>query len=580
MAKADNLQTDLRQVMPKLGGDAPGADWPKQGAALGLTVDEVLRIPALQGAAVVAGYAGLDRLISRVNVMEVPDVLPWTNADQLLLTTGYPLRQAGDLAEFVRELHDRGLAALGIKLNRYLDSLPPEAVEVADEIGFPIISLPDGIGFDEILNQVLTRVLNRRAEDLDRNEQMVGDLVDIVISGGDLTKVCDGLVQVLADGAVVTTMDGRVLASSTADGLTGDGLTLDQMLMLPAFDRTGRLRVEAEPTGVVTVDDDQRHRLLVPVLARGRHEGRLLVVSRAALGVAEVHMVEWAAAAAALVLTKQQAVAGVENKYRADFLRDALVGRAGSAERVVGHAHSLGWNLDRPLVVVVANVDDRGAAPLDPLEERSLQERFSWAWSQAVHAADPTSPVAGYAQEAVAVIGVDERTSTEALERTVSRFARAVRGDGGGGRRSFTTGISRPITDVTDLPRAYAEAGEAVVVGRRLHGNGSVTPFGSLGVFRLLSQVDPDELRAFAVETLGPLATGEVADADDLRLTLSVLLDNNLNVAETSRALHFHYNTLRYRITKLEQLLGPFTTDPHRRFSLALALHVVQMRGL
>ncbi|MBO1031458.1 PucR family transcriptional regulator ligand-binding domain-containing protein [Tessaracoccus sp. SD287] len=541
--------------------------------ARGLSVSEVLELPALAGATVLAGADGLARLVSRVNVMEVPDVLPWTNPDQLLLTTGYPLRQTGDLGSFVADLHARGLAALGIKLNRYLDELPAEALRRADELDFPLIGLPDGIGFDEILNQVLSRVLNRRAGDLARNEQVVGDLVDIVISGGDLSTVCAGLVTALASAAVVTTMDGRVLASAVADGVD-----LDTVLGLPAFDRTGRLRVEDEPTGIIVNDQPSFQRLLVPVLVRGRHEGRLLVVHDTLLPT-HVPMVEWAAAAAALVLTKQQAVAAVENKYRADFLRDALVGRAGPPERVVGHAHSLGWHLDRPVVVVVATVD-QSATPLDAMEERSLQERFSRAWSQAVHEADPEAPVAGYAQEVVAVIGIAADTPTESLERTVGRFARSVRGDGGGGRRSFTTGISRPITTIGDLPRAYAEATESVVVGRRLHGNGSVTPFGSLGVFRLLSQVDPDELRNFALETLGPLASTDLPDAEDLRQTLSVLLEHNMNVAETSRALHFHYNTLRYRITKLEQILGPFTTDSHRRFSLALALHVIQMRGL
>jgi purine catabolism regulator len=136
------------------------------------------------------------------------------------------------------------------------------------------------------------------------------------------------------------------------------------------------------------------------------------------------------------------------------------------------------------------------------------------------------------------------------------------------------------VVDPSGIAQAYTEARKAVAVGRRVRGRGSVSHFDSLGVHRLLSLVpDASELRSFATEVLGDLARDTV-EATDLRHTLQTLLDTNLNVAETARVLHFHYNTLRYRIGKLERIVGPFTTDPHLRLDVALALQVIEMRGI
>ena len=140
--------------------------------------------------------------------------------------------------------------------------------------------------------------------------------------------------------------------------------------------------------------------------------------------------------------------------------------------------------------------------------------------------------------------------------------------------------MSRLVVDASRIPDAYTEARRAVAVGRRVHGRGSVSHFDSLGVHRLLSLVsDTAELRSFAVEMLGDLAR-DTPEAADLRQTLQTLLDTNLNVAETARILHFHYNTLRYRIGKLERIVGAFTTDPALRLDVALALQVIEMRGI
>ena len=57
--------------------------------------------------------------------MEVPDIVAWVKPQELLLTTGYPLRDAPDgLAALVRDLDAAGVSALAVKLRRYLDELP------------------------------------------------------------------------------------------------------------------------------------------------------------------------------------------------------------------------------------------------------------------------------------------------------------------------------------------------------------------------------------------------------------------------------------------------------------------------
>jgi purine catabolism regulator len=548
----------------------------------GLSLRAVLEMDCLRGATVMAGHGGLDRIVSRLNVMEVPDILPWVRPHELLLTTGYPLRSVPDtLPALVQELADRGLAGIGVKLGRYLDQLPAAMLAEADRVGLPIIALPDGVGFDDVINQVLTAVLNRQAAVLARADEVHRALLDIVLTGGGLDMLCAELAGILAGAAMVTSTDGRLLAS---DGLVGE---VEAALALDCFDASGRFLVESEPVGTrpegTGSGDVRARRAVVRIVAGSLDHGRLIAFSaERELTGDDVHILERAATVAALAITKAQAVSAVESKYQADFLRDALAGRAGEAEHVVAHAHSLGWDIGRPMVVVVAETDPSATpAELAPEELRPLQERFATAWARVVRQRDAKAPVAGFSHEVVAVLGVPEDADAASITRTVRDLVRHVSGDGGGGRRSFSTGISRPISSPDELPGAYEQARKAVSVGRQMAGPSALTHFDGLGIFRLLTLVpDTAELRSFAAEALGELIANDTPENADLRMTLSVLLDTNLNVAETARILHFHYNTLRYRIVKLERMLGPFTTDPNLRLTLSIALLVVQMRGI
>jgi len=495
--------------------------------ALGLRVREVLGAATLAGARVLAGASGLDRIVRRLNVMEVPDILPWVKPHELLLTTGYPLRDdPGALVDLVAELDARGLAALAIKLHRYLDAVPPQMLAEADRRGFPIIEFPAGVGFDDVLNEVLSELLNRQAAVLARSEEVHRALVSVVLAGGDLTDLAAELARILAGPVHITTPDGRVLARA------GDAAALP-------------------------------NRTVVPIVAGQVDHGRIVAFPPVPLTDADVHGLERAATVAALAITKQLAVAAVEGKYRADFLRDLLTGRVDDLTAALAYARSFGWELDRPLVAVVVELDGGG---------REQRERFAAAWQTAVRARDAAAPVVSFHQEVVTLLGAPLGSNPA---RLVAELDRLVRSDG-----SYSLGVSRVAPVPAALPAAYEQARTAIRIGRRLHGDGARASFDALGVHRLLALIpDTGELRGFVDEVLGELARDDAEHAD-LRQTLAVLLDTNCNVAEAARRLHFHYNTLRYRIGKLERLVGPFTSDASRRLDLALALRALEVRGL
>jgi PucR family transcriptional regulator, purine catabolism regulatory protein len=231
------------------------------------------------------------------------------------------------------------------------------------------------------------------------------------------------------------------------------------------------------------------------------------------------------------------------------------------------------------VVVVVAELD-----PPQPGEDasgpqrRRWQDRFSAAWRQVTATLEKGVPSVDFSSEVVTLLPVanddDDPLPGHAVVR---RVVAAVAGDRGGGRRPFSVGVSRVARSLAELPDAYAQARRTVQVGRRIHGTGSTTFFDQLGVHRLIALVpDVDELRAFAHDVLGPV--GEpTPEAADLRATLRILLDTNFNVAEAARLQFFHYNTMRYRVGKLERLLGPLSSDPHLRLDVAVALRVLEI---
>lgn len=132
-----------------------------------------MNIGRLREGKVVAGEKGLNRIVSYVDILEVPDAINWLRGEELLLTTGYAIKDRPDIQEkLVLELARLNAAGIVIKLNRFLDNIPEKMIEKANEVNLPIIQIPPDIPYIEITHPLLKEILLRQNREKFINETL------------------------------------------------------------------------------------------------------------------------------------------------------------------------------------------------------------------------------------------------------------------------------------------------------------------------------------------------------------------------------------------------------------------------
>jgi purine catabolism regulator len=579
---------------------------------MGLTVQEALALPGLRGTTVAAGASGLGRVVRHMVVDDPADPLAAAGPDVLVvLGARLPPADPANYRALVERLDSLGTSALAFRRTEGPAPVPGEVLAEAERRGLPVLALPPHVRMDEVVSEVLGTVVTKQGEALALTSRMDDEFIGVALTGGGLPEVAQRLAVMLEGTAVLGLGPDREVVTSA--GPADDVAEISDWLWLldaAADDALAELTPSRRLSGVradqtvvtpadVLADADLspadgillvpgHHELpggvgeyaVAPIMAGDQRHGWLVAVHRHGemmLGAGGV--LERAAVIAALSVIRLQAVHSVELRFQGDLVRRLVGGSVGHNERTLAYTRSFGWRLDGPVAVLVTATETVADAQADPTKALDVLDRLADGWRAALEPEVAGAAVAGLATEIVTLLPLDGR-SLEELSGLVTAVASRVNGRLRRVGRVLSTGIGRPAESLSALQEAHRQAQRALGVGQEIHG-ASVTHFDQLGVFRLLSLIpDSTELRSYVDEVLGPLADAADADSADLRETLRVLLETNLNVAESARRLHFHYNTMRYRIGKLERMLGPFTTDPTLRLNLLLALHAARMRGL
>jgi purine catabolism regulator len=139
--------------------------------------------------------------------------------------------------------------------------------------------------------------------------------------------------------------------------------------------------------------------------------------------------------------------------------------------------------------------------------------------------------------------------------------------------------MSGPAGDLTEWPRVYREALQAMDVGRRLHLRNQIVEFNSLGVYQLLSELENNiSVQQFAMQIIGPLVRYDADHRGSLLQTLNAYFSHHGNISQTAESLFVHRNTLLYRMDRIQELTGQDLNNADMRLALHLSLKLWQLR--
>jgi purine catabolism regulator len=136
------------------------------------SMKDVLEMEILKPAKVRSARHKLEqRPVEWVSVMEYP-VENYIRKNEFVLSTA--MGCGTDLfvfRRFVRDVIDSGAAALAIAVGRYVQTIPQEVLQLAEEENFPVIELPWNIRFSDITHSVLSKLYHWQKKIADRSEE-------------------------------------------------------------------------------------------------------------------------------------------------------------------------------------------------------------------------------------------------------------------------------------------------------------------------------------------------------------------------------------------------------------------------
>jgi purine catabolism regulator len=475
-----------------------------------------------------------------------------------MLTSLYPIKDDPEAQiQLIEKLYAVGTTALAIKPIRFVDSIPEEMIEKANQFGFTLIEIPQEISYLDILSPAMNAIFNEKVVLQEDLEQATRLLNEISIANSDFNQFIDTLSLLTKSKVLLESHVPYIQVSNQEECLLP--MTSGQIKELEVVQRPVRMTRQ-------NLDRIDESCIVAPIIIDGELYGTITCWNYTSeLMEVDLAIQEKAASLLSLEFLRKKVRYDIEQQYKNDFLRDLLFNQEINLQDLVERGKTYGLNEKETYVCIILNEKEQS-------DEKVFSKRLSEI-DAAVRRVESEVLVGTIRSSLLLLLPKKNRTSQD-LNTIIERIPLLVEPIVQAGIR---LGIGTLDSGVRGLRRSFREAEKAITLGSKLWNKQTITYFSHLGVYRLIALIENHhELKHFYNEAMDKLVTYDQENELSLIPTLEQYFTCNESIKETANQLFIHVNTLKYRLQKIKQVTGLSLQNSEDKLMLQMGLKIHQ----
>ncbi|MER2090200.1 MAG: PucR family transcriptional regulator ligand-binding domain-containing protein [Sporosarcina sp.] len=534
-------------------------------------VEDLFFVDVFQEAKIIAGYGGLKREVESIEVSETPDVIHFLAENSLLITTGYAFKDNPvELCKLILQINERPCAGIAIKLKRFIDKIPQEVIDLADSLNFPIIQIPESLTLGTVAHQLLSFIWDSQIQELFYAIHVHKKFTNMMIKGYKLQALIESLGSLLKSPVLLLDPLGEVTSFSHHFQAVDMKTVVKNVEEFIKSDIDTHREKDTLSIATPHAQNEFISIKLFQVKTMHPYPYLLVIFNPEELPYPSSQLaIEQASTVISFTLLKNEAIRENNRLLKNNFFTSLVDGNISSKQEIIHQGKQYGLIDDLNYICVVCRIDDDKQSPdimnrlYDYLYKYLNNSFFNMDSKNIVFMKDTYFVILMQASMNIddPIKGLIEERLKEFQHNVFSNL-----------KISLSFGVGNLFNDVTNIPITFAEAVEAWKQGAELFQYKFINFFVPKQLIELMRLIPEESLQNFYENTLNSLSYPENKDEEDLVNTLIVYLDNNCEIALTSRKLYVHRNTVKYRIAKCEDILGCSVHDSQSSLHLRLAL--------